>query len=141
MTKRVAENGYKPFVVIRPENEASQSLYKKLGFRKLYTIVRMTFVPDCWREPEDDEEANAILRDNLVNAVRQLNIQQNVLEALQANAEAKQDKSNEEEEDDDDEDSEDVYTRVEEVLESIDERPEEGIKYNNDEASLATDGN
>ncbi|XP_031787670.1 uncharacterized protein LOC100114973 isoform X1 [Nasonia vitripennis] len=141
LTKRVAENGYKPFVVIRPENEASQALYKKLGFRKLYTIVRMTFVPDCWREPEDEEEANAILRDNLVNAVRQLNIQQNVLEALQANAEAKQDKSREEEEEEEDEDSEDVYTRVEEVLEPIDERPEEGIKYNNDEASLAADGN
>lgn len=140
MTKRVAENGYKPFVVIRPENEASQALYQKLGFRKLYTIVRMTFVPDSWREPEDDEEANAILRDNLVNAVRQLNIQQNVLEALQANAEAKQDKSCNEEEDDD-EDSEDVYTRAEEVLEPIDERPEEAIKYNNDEASIAADGN
>lgn len=60
----MAENGYKPFVVIRPENEASQSLYKKLGFHMLYTIVRMTFVPETWCEPNGD----------IVEAVRQLTI-------------------------------------------------------------------
>ncbi|XP_066587256.1 uncharacterized protein [Prorops nasuta] len=52
LTKRVADRGYSPFVVIRPENEASQSLYKKLGFRKLYTTVRATFTPSSWREEE-----------------------------------------------------------------------------------------
>ena len=81
LTKLVADRGYNPFVVIRPENEASQSLYKKLGFRKLYQMVRMTFIPDTWQELED--EANSILRDNLENAVRQLNIEQRIINAFQ----------------------------------------------------------
>ncbi|XP_033220765.1 uncharacterized protein LOC117175219 [Belonocnema kinseyi] len=81
LTKLVADRGYNPFVVIRPENEASQSLYKKLGFRKLYQMVRMTFIPDTWQEMED--EANSILRDNLENAVRQLNIEQRIINAFQ----------------------------------------------------------
>ncbi|XP_011685891.1 PREDICTED: uncharacterized protein LOC105448803 isoform X2 [Wasmannia auropunctata] len=79
LTKRVAEKGYYPFVVIRPENEASQSLYKKLGFRRLYQLVRMIFMPFTWQESEND--AN-ILRDNLENAVRQLTIEQRVITAL-----------------------------------------------------------
>ncbi|RLU22478.1 hypothetical protein DMN91_004756 [Ooceraea biroi] len=79
LTKRVAERGYYPFVVIRPENEASQSLYKKLGFRRLYQIVRMIFTPATWQESESD--AN-VLRDNLENAVRQLTIEQRVITAL-----------------------------------------------------------
>ncbi|XP_011494789.1 PREDICTED: uncharacterized protein LOC105359795 isoform X2 [Ceratosolen solmsi marchali] len=132
LTKRVAENGYKPFVVIRPENEASQSLYKKLGFRKLYTIVRMTFVPEVWQEPVDNV-ANSILRDNLVNAVRQLNIQQNVLEALQIDSVKK------DETDVRDEEIDGVYTRVEEALEPIDERPEENIRYNDEKESIVND--
>lgn len=72
----MAENGYKPFVVIRPENEASQSLYKKLGFHKLYTIVRMTFVPNSWREPNGEKslEENSVLRDEIVNAVQKLSM-------------------------------------------------------------------
>ena len=41
----VARRGYRPFVVIRPENEASQSLYAKLGFRRLFRTVRMSFQP------------------------------------------------------------------------------------------------
>ncbi|XP_012264274.2 helicase SWR1-like [Athalia rosae] len=80
LTKAVADRGYNPFVVIRPENEASQSLYKKLGFRKLYQTVRATFTPEGWQEPEL-EESNEILRDNLENAVRQL--KQRVIEAIQ----------------------------------------------------------
>lgn len=125
MTKRVAENGYKPFVVIRPENEASQSLYKKLGFRKLYTIVRMTFVPYTWREPQED----TILCENLADAVRQ---------QLSINAD-RNSSSNVDEDDDDDEEV--SFTRIDEQLEPIDERPEEegissGIKFNNDELSL-----
>lgn len=75
----MAEKGYYPFVVIRPENEASQSLYKKLGFRRLYQIVRMIFTPSTWQDSEND--AN-ILRDNLENAVRQLTIEQRVITAL-----------------------------------------------------------
>lgn len=79
LTKRVAEKGYYPFVVIRPENLASQSLYKKLGFRRLYQLVRMIFMPFTWQESENDA---TILRDNLENAVRQLTIEQRVITAL-----------------------------------------------------------
>lgn len=45
LTRVVVDRGYTPFVVIRPENQASQSLYKKLGFCKLYQTVRATFIP------------------------------------------------------------------------------------------------
>ncbi|KAJ8668143.1 hypothetical protein QAD02_009806 [Eretmocerus hayati] len=65
MTKRVAENGYKPFVVIRPENEASQSLYKKLGFCKLYTLVRMSFVP----HESSHISSSGFLNDDLADAL------------------------------------------------------------------------
>jgi predicted RecB family endonuclease len=39
------KRGYKPFVVIRHENEASKSLYKKLGFQKLFDMARIVFTP------------------------------------------------------------------------------------------------
>ncbi|XP_017752980.1 PREDICTED: uncharacterized protein LOC108545729 [Eufriesea mexicana] len=80
LTKRVADKGYQPFVVIRPENEASQSLYKKLGFRKLYQTVRMTFMPLTWQDEEN--KMNRVLRENLENAVRQLTIEQKVVDAF-----------------------------------------------------------
>ncbi|XP_034181525.1 uncharacterized protein LOC117604969 isoform X2 [Osmia lignaria lignaria] len=82
LTKRVVEKGYQPFVVIRPENEASQSLYKKLGFWRLYQIVRMTFMPTAWQD--DETETNRIMRENLENAVRQLTIEQKVVDALRS---------------------------------------------------------
>lgn len=49
LTEKVIERGYTPFVVIRPENEASRSLYTKLGFKKAYETVRVTLNPkkDC----------------------------------------------------------------------------------------------
>lgn len=80
LTKRVAEKGYMPFVVIRPENEASQSLYKKLAFRKLYQTVRMTFMPTACQVTEN--ETVNVTRDNLENAVRQLTIGQKVVNAF-----------------------------------------------------------
>ncbi|XP_017794056.1 PREDICTED: uncharacterized protein LOC108575694 [Habropoda laboriosa] len=80
LTRRVAEKGYQPFVVIRPENSASQSLYKKLGFRKLYQTVRMTFMPTLWQDEEN--ETNRVLRENLENTVRQLTIEQKVVDAF-----------------------------------------------------------
>ncbi|XP_043250611.1 uncharacterized protein LOC122396359 [Colletes gigas] len=80
LTKRVAERGYRPFVVIRPENEASQSLYKKLGFRNLYQTVRMTFVPSSWQDTE--EKTDSVLRDNLETAFRHLAIEQKVVNAF-----------------------------------------------------------
>ncbi|KAG7190176.1 hypothetical protein KM043_006302 [Ampulex compressa] len=80
LTKHVSERGYRPFVVIRPENEASQSLYRKLGFVKLYETVRMIFTPATWQDAEN--EASSILRDNLENAVRQLTVGKRVLDAF-----------------------------------------------------------
>lgn len=41
----VTERGYIPYVVIRPENDASKSLYTKLGFRKIYQTARVVFKP------------------------------------------------------------------------------------------------
>ncbi|XP_014210035.1 uncharacterized protein LOC106640486 [Copidosoma floridanum] len=129
LTRRVAENGYKPFVVIRPENEASQSLYKKLGFRKLYTIVRMTFVPHTWQEPDNnndnrengnDDDDNPIL---LINSVKKLNLEQRIVDALQATENGKHVVVDDD--DDEDEEEEEDYAKVDEVLEPIDERPEE----------------
>ncbi|XP_046749538.1 uncharacterized protein LOC124413180 [Diprion similis] len=71
LIKAVADRGYNSFVFIRPENEASRSLYTKLGFRKLYQTARAAFTPEGWEEPES--EGNLFLRENLENAVRQLN--------------------------------------------------------------------
>lgn len=45
LTKKVIERGYTPFVVIRPENDASRSLYTKLGFQKAFNTVRVTLIP------------------------------------------------------------------------------------------------
>lgn len=45
--------------MIRPENEASKSLYKKLGFEKEYLAARIVFQPFKAKEEADtfDEEA------------------------------------------------------------------------------------
>ncbi|KAJ2950966.1 hypothetical protein O0L34_g5343 [Tuta absoluta] len=45
LTKEVAARGYKPFVVIRPENDASRSLYTKLGFVRAFRTVRAVLRP------------------------------------------------------------------------------------------------
>ncbi|KAL1116155.1 hypothetical protein AAG570_005650, partial [Ranatra chinensis] len=45
LTRVVKARGYIPFVVIRPENDASQSLYHKLGFKKHYQTVRAILRP------------------------------------------------------------------------------------------------
>lgn len=46
LTLRVKERGYTPFVVIRPENDASRNLYTKLGFVRAFATVRVTLNPD-----------------------------------------------------------------------------------------------
>ncbi|XP_012281374.1 uncharacterized protein LOC105700272 [Orussus abietinus] len=138
LTKEVADRGYNPFVVIRPENEASQRLYSKLGFKKLYQTVRAVFTPHSWQEPE--EEASSILRDNLENAVRQLKVEQRVLENLQAEEEATviadpEDRDPEGEETirdstdspDDEEEIPREERQFEESLEPIEEQPEDRI--------------
>ncbi|CAH2018884.1 unnamed protein product [Acanthoscelides obtectus] len=45
LTKLVTERGYIPFVVIRPENDASKGLYTKLGFKKYFQTVRAVLKP------------------------------------------------------------------------------------------------
>lgn len=45
LTEKVIERGYTPFVVIRPENDASRNLYTKLGFKKVFETVRVTLRP------------------------------------------------------------------------------------------------
>lgn len=45
LTKTVIDRGYTPFVVIRPENDASRNLYKKLGFVKAFETCRVTLNP------------------------------------------------------------------------------------------------
>lgn len=45
LTQKVIERGYTPFVVIRPENDASRNLYTKLGYEKAYETVRVTLQP------------------------------------------------------------------------------------------------
>lgn len=136
----MAERGYQPFVVIRPENEASQSLYKKLGFRKLYQTVRMTFMPSTWRGAEN--ETSHVLRDNLENAVRQLTIEQNVVDdfrnvdGIVAAEEAAQDSANQvvdaettvEEPEGNVEEFEDLREDV--LLEPVEEESEDRIQVN-----------
>lgn len=46
LTKVVTKRGYLPFVVIRPENDASKSLYTKLGFKKHFQTVRAILKPN-----------------------------------------------------------------------------------------------
>lgn len=46
LTKTVIERGYTPFVVIRPENDASRNLYTKLGFVKAFETCRVTLNPE-----------------------------------------------------------------------------------------------
>ncbi|KAF7266979.1 hypothetical protein GWI33_019759 [Rhynchophorus ferrugineus] len=45
LTNLVTERGYLPFVVIRPENDASKGLYAKLGFKKYFETVRAILRP------------------------------------------------------------------------------------------------
>lgn len=46
LTLRVKDRGYTPFVVIRPENNASRNLYTKLGFVRAFATVRVTLNPN-----------------------------------------------------------------------------------------------
>ncbi|XP_044012831.1 uncharacterized protein LOC122855495 isoform X2 [Aphidius gifuensis] len=77
LTRVVVDRGYTPFVVIRPENEASQSLYKKLGFCKLYQTVRATFIPYGYNECID----NSITC--FVDAVRNIKIDNKIVDEFE----------------------------------------------------------
>ncbi|KAJ8985456.1 hypothetical protein NQ317_017088 [Molorchus minor] len=56
LTKLVKQRGYKPFVVILPENEASKGLYAKLGFEKYFDSVRAILRPNELLNNGDSEE-------------------------------------------------------------------------------------
>ncbi|XP_043268788.1 uncharacterized protein [Venturia canescens] len=159
LTKAVADRGYNPFVVIRPENEASQSLYRKLGFRMLYTTIRATFTPYDWEEPENED--CSIIRENLANAVRQLKVEQRVIDAFQIDEDATMRAENEdfdgeetirdpsdspkdeEEDGQSDEVAENGYEREDELLEPIEEQPEGriGSSEENSAADASSDNN
>lgn len=47
LTQKVIERGYTPFVVIRPQNDASRNLYTKLGYQKAFETVRVTLQPSA----------------------------------------------------------------------------------------------
>lgn len=56
LARLVIKRGYKPFVVIRHENEASKSLYRKLGFEKVFEMARIVFTPTVLRKEDADYE-------------------------------------------------------------------------------------
>lgn len=45
LTNVELKRGYIPFVIIRPENDPSKSLYSKLGFKKNFETVRAILRP------------------------------------------------------------------------------------------------
>lgn len=57
LTKTVMDRGYLPFVVIRPENDASKNLYTKLGFKKHFQTVRAILRPYDFVEKGTDVTA------------------------------------------------------------------------------------
>lgn len=58
LTKVVISRGYIPYVVIRPENSASLSLYSKLGFKKHYQAVRAILLPHGYDDINDTPRGN-----------------------------------------------------------------------------------
>ncbi|KAK0159636.1 hypothetical protein PV327_010730 [Microctonus hyperodae] len=100
--KVIVKRGYVPFVVILPQNEASRSLYRKLGFRKLYQTVRAILMPHGWQEianEDNNDETMTVIRENLENDVKQLRVEQRVIED---SMESQHDTTNNEDVDDDD---------------------------------------
>ncbi|XP_017485855.1 PREDICTED: uncharacterized protein LOC108374380 [Rhagoletis zephyria] len=55
LTKLVIERGYSPFVVIRPQNDASRNLYTKLGFTKAYETCRVKMTPGLEDASHDED--------------------------------------------------------------------------------------
>lgn len=53
LARLVMKRGYEPFVVIRHENEASKSLYRKLGFEKEFEMARIVFTPFEFSEKDE----------------------------------------------------------------------------------------
>lgn len=68
LTKVVISRGYIPFVVIRPENDASLSLYSKLGFKKHYQAVRVILRPHGYDDANDTPRGSGNKDDDTENA-------------------------------------------------------------------------
>lgn len=60
LTKLVIERGYTPFVVIRPENDASRNLYTKLGFVKAFETCRVKMTPNETNGKSLDSDENQV---------------------------------------------------------------------------------
>jgi hypothetical protein len=74
LSKLVIKRGYKPFVVIRHQNEASKSLYTKLGFKKEFEMARIVWTPfEYIREEKDEEEIDVKANGNHVNGKEKAN--------------------------------------------------------------------
>lgn len=63
LARLVIKRGYKPFVLIRHENEASKSLYTKLGFVREFEMARIVWTPFDY-VPED-KLLNALKRSEM----------------------------------------------------------------------------
>ncbi|XP_070491817.1 uncharacterized protein [Chironomus tepperi] len=72
LARLVIKRGYKPFVVIRHENDASRSLYTKLGFEKVFDMARIKLYPfDSVKM--DKDESNGHENGNHVNSNKRVN--------------------------------------------------------------------
>lgn len=62
LARLVIKRGYKPFVVIRHENDASRSLYAKLGFEKVFDMARIKLFP--FENVNDDNKTDSMDESN-----------------------------------------------------------------------------
>lgn len=105
----------------------------------------MTFTPFIWQENENDSN---ILRDNLENAVRQLTIEQRVITALRDQQESEEtirDFTGTTEDDsvivksEGEEQGEEEDANEKELLETIEEQPEDRINTAEDNSTVTED--
>ncbi|ERL94095.1 glycine N-acyltransferase isoform X2 [Dendroctonus ponderosae] len=74
LTKLVTDRGYLPFVVIRPENDASKGLYAKLGFKKHFETVRAILRPfEETGESQGGGGDETVIENGVGNTVREMN--------------------------------------------------------------------
>lgn len=89
LTQKVIERGYTPFVVIRPENDASRNLYTKLGYRKAFETVRVTLQPYALKKSV--EKVNDVRDSELFNKPNNQSfegIRSEIIQTADANANA-----------------------------------------------------
>lgn len=84
LAKRVEDRGYFPFVIIRPENEASKSLYKKLGFEKAFKAARIILVPFTNHEEVENFDEEALNADIVEEDITDIQDVKDVLDGVVA---------------------------------------------------------